>query len=92
MKDKSPKKCCLQSSELSDKATKQFTNRLLVCERNRRIAAAVSPDSQSRISAKQSNPCAARSNSTAVSVRQRTQPRFPGFPTVNEILAVDRMK
>ena len=39
-----------------------------------------------------SQPCAARTNSTAISVRQRTQPRFPGFPTVNEILAVDRMK
>ena len=28
VKDKSPRKCCLQESELSDKATKQFANRL----------------------------------------------------------------
>ena len=57
VKDKSPRKCCLQGSEANDKATKQFTSKTVACERNRWIAEAVSPDSQSRISAKQSTVC-----------------------------------
>ena len=34
VKDKSPRKCCLQGTEAIDKAKKQFTNRLWLVNEN----------------------------------------------------------